>query len=177
MQAAVRAALALYVSAACAPGGDAADSASAERRGAQVGAFAPALEARTLDGAPVALDSLRGAPVLLNVWATWCHPCRDEIPVLEELHRQYAPQGLRVVGVTIDNAGRTADIRSFARQYGMTYPIWHDPDQYVMPAFSVIGVPTTVLIDRAGRLVWRKTGEIKARDPMLAAAIDSTMAR
>lgn len=169
------AAAVLAGAAACAPGAGTADSTGADPRGAQVGALAPALEARTLEGTTVWLDSLRGAPVLLNVWATWCHPCRDEIPVLEALHRRHGPRGLRVLGVTIDNAGRTADIRRFAAEYGMTYPIWHDPDQYVMPAFSVIGVPTTVLIDTAGKLVWRKTGEVKAGDPALEAALASIL--
>lgn len=144
-------------------------------RGAQVGAIAPDLESRGLDGQAVSLSGQRGSPVLLNVWATWCHPCRDEIPVLEALHREHAPHGLKVVGVSIDDAGRTADIRRFASEFGVTYTIWHDPDQHVMPSFSVIGVPTTFLIDREGRLVWRKTGEVKAGDPGLAAALGTTL--
>lgn len=166
---------------ACAPGdgGGAADSAGGAARpparGAQVGAIAPDLASSRLDGQPASLDALRGAPVLLNVWATWCHPCRDEIPVLEALHREHAPQGLEVIGVSIDDDGRTADIRRFASEFGVTYTIWHDPDQRVMPTFSVIGVPTTFLIDRDGRLVWRKTGEVKAGDPALAAALESVV--
>ena len=152
------------------------DSARAPARGAQVGALAPELDSRRLDGERVTLSGHRGSPVLLNVWATWCHPCRDEIPVLEALHRQHGPHGLQVVGVSIDDAGRSADIRRFASEFGVTYAIWHDPDQRVMPSFSVIGVPTTFLIDRNGRLVWRKTGEVKAGDPGLAAALDSTLA-
>ncbi|MBA3889895.1 MAG: TlpA family protein disulfide reductase, partial [Gemmatimonadaceae bacterium] len=133
------------------------DSTRAPTRGAQLGAIAPGLASRTLDGEPVSLDALRGSPVLLNVWATWCHPCRDEIPVLEALHREHAPHGLQLVGVSIDDAGRTSDIRRFASEFGVTYTIWHDPDQRVMPSFSVIGVPTTFLIGRDGRLLWRKT--------------------
>lgn len=168
--------------AACTPAGEgdtagdaAGDNARPPARGAQVGAIAPDLASSQLDGQRTSLGALRGAPVLLNVWATWCHPCRDEIPVLEALHRAHAPQGLAVVGVSIDDAGRTADIRRFASEFGVTYAIWHDPDQRVMPAFSVLGVPTTFLIDREGRLVWRKTGEVKAGDPGLAAALDSVI--
>lgn len=149
---------------------------SSDVRGSQLGARAPQLVAQTLDGTRAELDSLVGNPVLLNVWATWCHPCRDEIPVLQALHERFGPAGLRVVGVSIDAAGRTADIGTFVREYGVTYPIWHDPDQRVMPAFSVIGVPTTVLIDAAGRVRWRKTGEVKAGDAILEAVIDSALA-
>lgn len=151
------------------------DAARPPARGAQVGAPAPDLASHRLDGHAVSLSALRGSPVLLNVWATWCHPCRDEIPVLEALHREHAPQGLEVVGVSIDDDGRMADIRRFASEFGVTYTIWHDPNQRVMPSFSVIGVPTTFLIDGEGRLVWRKTGEVKAGDPGLAAALDSVV--
>ena len=163
--------------AACAPAGDSASgNKGEERRSGQTGAVAPVLESQTLDGKPVALDSLRGTPVLLNIWATWCHPCRDEIPVLQALHEQYAPRGLRIVGVTIDDAGSEDDIQSFAKEFGMTYTVWHDPDQRVMPSFSVVGVPTTFLIGRDGRVIWRKTGEVKHGDPVLAAALDSALA-
>lgn len=169
----------LAAAAACGADPDARPGDSAARGGVPVGRIggpAPAFESRRLDGRPVSLAALRGSPVLLNVWATWCHPCQAEIPVLEAIHRQHAAQGLRTVGVTIDDANRADDIRAFARRFGMTYEVWHDPDQSVMPAFSVVGVPTTVLIDRAGRLVWRKTGEVKAGDPALAAALDSVLA-
>src|SRR5688500_14070242 len=68
----------------------------------KVGAEAPAYAAETLDGERAALAQMRGRPVLLNVWATWCHPCRQEVPALEQLHRTYAPRGLQVIGVSID---------------------------------------------------------------------------
>ena len=177
-------ATALVVVSACTPAGDSSEgsaapgnSARTPARGAQLGALAPGLEVRTLDGEPVSLGSFRGSPVLLNVWATWCHPCRDEIPVLEGLHQAHGRNGLKVVGVSIDDAGRMRDVRRFATEFGVSYAIWHDPDQRVMPSFSVIGVPTTFLIDRDGRLVWRKTGEVKAGDPGLTAALDSMLPR
>lgn len=165
-------------------GGDRSDNAGSpgdssgvqSRPSGQLGAIAPPLEAQLLDGKAVSLSALRGTPVLVNVWATWCHPCQDEIPVLESLYKEYRPRGLEIVGVTIDDAGSARDIGEFARRFGMTYPIWHDPDQRVMPAFSVIGVPTTFLISRDGRVVWRRTGEVKAGDAALAAAIDSVLA-
>lgn len=162
--------------AACAPAdGTGGDSTRPPARGAQVGAIAPDLASRTLGGEAVSLAALRGSPVVLNVWATWCHPCREEIPVLEALHKEHAPRGLKLIGVSIDDAGRTADIRRFASEFGVTYSIWHDPDQRVMPGFSVIGVPTTFVIGRDGRLIWRKTGEVRAGDRALAAALETAM--
>lgn len=166
----------LHVAAGCDAAGERSDSRTGTPS-AQVGSQVPALESRTLRGDSTTLASLRGSPVLLNVWATWCHPCRDEIPVLEALHKRHSGAGLRVVGVSIDDDGRRQDVRAFAERYGITYDVWLDPDQRVMPAFSVIGVPTTFLVDGDGRLVWRKTGEVKAGDAGLDAALDSVLAR
>src|SRR5690606_34895074 len=94
----------------------------------EVGAPAPAYQAATMDGAVASLDSLRGRTVLLNVWATWCHPCREELPVLQQLHETYEARGLTIVGVSIDAVGAGAAIEEFAREYGVTYTLWHDPD-------------------------------------------------
>ena len=168
-------AMTVVLAATTACGSDERTDTAAGSPSAQVGGTAPALESRTMEGAPISLASLRGSPVLLNVWATWCHPCQDEIPVLEALYKRHSAVGLKVIGVSIDDAGRRKDVQAFARRFGITYHVWLDPDQRVMPAFSVIGVPTTFLIDASGRLVWRKTGEVKAGDPVLAAALDSVL--
>jgi len=133
----------------------------------QVGDQAPDYAARTIDGSPVTLASLRGSTVLLNVWATWCHPCREELPDLQRLHTAHAAQGLRVVGVSVDERGETAAVRDFAREYGVTYDIWLDPAQAVSSTFATVGVPTTVLVDRNGTLLWRHVGPVRADDPEL----------
>ena len=173
----VRLAIAVLLAATAACSGAEGTDTAAGSPSAQVGGTAPSLESRTMAGAPVSLASLRGSPVLLNVWATWCHPCQDEIPVLEALHKRHSGTGLEVVGVSIDDAGRRNDVQAFTERFGITYQVWLDPDQQVMPTFSVIGVPTTFLIDRDGRLVWRKTGEVKAGDAGLDAALDSVLAK
>src|SRR5690606_26638926 len=88
-------------------------SCGAERPAAAVlaiGAPAPAYAAQRMDGTPIALADLKGEVVMLNVWATWCKPCREEIPALDSLHREFGPRGFRVVGVSIDVAGDTAEI-------------------------------------------------------------------
>ena len=136
---------------------------------------APALEAVTLAGDSVALADLRGDVVLLNVWATWCVPCRKEAPELEALHQVHGDSGLRVVGVTVDNRGAEDQIRRFIDEYGMTYEVWWDPDGDAIDAFGAVGVPLTVLIDGDGNVVWRHLGAFTADDPSLRQALRETL--
>ncbi len=93
----------------------------------------------------------RGRVVVLNLWATWCGPCKDELPQLERLHRQLAARGVTVVGVSVD-AGARSDVvvRDVVRRSGITYDVLHDPTGAVQRAYRAMGVPTTVLIDRHG---------------------------
>ena len=137
----------------------------------------PALAAVTLDGDSVALADLRGHPVLLNVWATWCAPCRREIPELQALHEEYAPEGLRVVGVTVDARGAGEDVRRFIDAFGMTYAVWWDPDQRIVAELGAPGVPVTVLLDRQGRVAWSHLGALERGDPELSAAVQRLLDR
>ena len=166
-------AVAILVAAACSPDSTPGRGSAAPR--VAVGSPAPSYVSRTLDGDSVSLASLRGSPVLLNVWATWCHPCRDEIPVLQSIHDRYVTRGLRVVGVSVDAQGEQGSIRDFANQFRMTYPIWHDPDEVVSSTFLTIGVPTTFLIGKDGTLLWRKTGPVHGTDTTLIGAIDRAL--
>jgi thiol-disulfide isomerase/thioredoxin len=149
----------------------------AGRRGPPaLGEPAPELEAVALEGGkPVALSGLRGKPVLLNVWATWCHPCREEIPALQRIH-QTRPE-VAVVGVSIDQEGEGDAIRRFLRGFGATYPIWLDPEDRVSSTFATVGVPTTFLIGRDGTLLWKHVGPVRAEDPTLNRALDAALAR
>jgi peroxiredoxin len=140
-----------------------------------VGAPAPAYRTVSLSGDSVSLEAYRGKPVLLNVWATWCLPCREEIPELEALHARYKARGLELVGVSIDADGTDDAIREFMRDFRMTYPIWRDPGERVSTEFLVVGVPATFLIDRAGVLRWRKTGPIRPGDSSLVAALERAL--
>jgi len=144
-------------------------------RAPSIGAAAPAFTARGLNDEPVSLAGLRGKIVVLNEWATWCEPCRDELPQLEALHRQFAPQGLVMVGVSVDGAGMGGDVRDFAQAHGMTYPIWLDPDKQLALKFLTLGVPETFLIDRTGVIRWRKIGALPVGDTTLAAAIRNAL--
>jgi peroxiredoxin len=140
-----------------------------------LGLPAPAYRAVSLAGDSVSLSQLRDKVVLLNVWATWCHPCREEIPELRELHKRYTGRGLELVGVSVDAEGNDEGIRQFMTEFDMKYPVWLDPDERVSTQFLVIGVPATFLIDRAGVLRWKKTGPIQPNDTTLTSAIERAL--
>ena len=127
-----------------------------------VGMSAPAFTATDLQGRPVSLEDLKGQVVLLNVWATWCGPCRDEMPSMERLHQELGPQGLKIVAVSVDAAPGAAsaraqsaaqpggDVAEFARQLGLTFTIWHDPSGSIQRTYRTTGVPESFVIDRNG---------------------------
>lgn len=129
-----------------------------EFRPLRAGDVAPAYAATTLDGDTVSLASLRGSAVVLNVWATWCAPCREEMPGLQALHERFAARGLRVVGVSVDNRGAERAIRQFADGLGITFTLLHDPADDVARLFRTAGVPETFLIDPDGRIAHRWIG-------------------
>jgi cytochrome c biogenesis protein CcmG/thiol:disulfide interchange protein DsbE len=141
-----------------------------------VGDPAPAYAARTLDGETQALAHYAGRTVLLNVWATWCHPCREEIPALEALHGEYAPRGLSIIGVSIDQGGEEQSIREFLAEYGASYPIWLDPAGDVQSTFGTIGVPSTYLIGPDGTVLWKHVGPVRDDDPGLRRLIERALA-
>jgi DsbE subfamily thiol:disulfide oxidoreductase len=141
----------------------------------RVGGEAPAYAAETLDGERSALAQMRGKPVLLNVWATWCHPCREEVPALEQLHQAYGPRGLQVIGVSIDQVDQEQGIREFMQEFGASYPVWLDPDGEVQTAFSTRGVPETFLIGPDGQVLWKHIGPVKADDAELRRLIEKSL--
>ena len=141
----------------------------------EVGAPVPAYATVALNGDSVSLAGLRGKVVLFNIWATWCHPCRAEIPELLVLYEKHRARGFEIVGVSVDADGADDAIKSFMQEFRMTYPVWRDPDERVSTRFLAIGVPATYLIDREGILRWRKTGPIAPNDSTLAAAIERAL--
>jgi thiol-disulfide isomerase/thioredoxin len=139
------------------------------------GDLAPTYQATTLDGERTGLAALEGEVALLNVWATWCAPCRREVPDLEALYEAHADRGLRVVGVSVDSRTVRDQVDRFVADFGVTYDVWLDPDQAALAAFGANGVPLTILIDREGRIVWRRLGPLAREDPELLAAVDSLL--
>jgi cytochrome c-type biogenesis protein len=141
----------------------------------EVGLPAPAYATVSLDGDSVSLAKQRGRVVLLNIWATWCHPCRTEIPELRAIRARYRDRGLELIGVSVDADGTNDAIRTFMKDFQMTFPIWRDPDERISTQFLAVGVPATFLIDKEGILRWRTTGPIAPHDTSLTAAIERTL--
>lgn len=146
-------------------------------RAPAVGAAAPAYAVTDLTGHRVSLSSLRGRVVVLNSWATWCIPCREEIPLLEALHQQLAGQAVTVVGVSVDASEGPADVEAFAREHGMTYPVWLDPDNQFAVRFLTVGVPETFVIDADGVIRHRVIGALPRGDTTLPAAVRAALRR
>jgi thiol-disulfide isomerase/thioredoxin len=127
---------------------------------------APDFRLTTLAGQPLALADLRDRWVLINFWATWCLPCRDEMPYLQQLADQHADQ-LVVVGV---NMRETDDVvRPFVEELGLTFPILLQPDNATLLAYDVRGLPISLLVSPQGAIVLRQVGPLEAAlfDPWL----------
>lgn len=142
-----------------------------------VGAIAPDYSATSASGARVDLTSLRGAPVLLNVWATWCEPCRHELPILDALRARHAPKGLRVVAASVDRDEPADQVIAFMQRRKLGLDLWLDREDRASTVFGIATLPATLLFDANGTLVWRRDGVIMAADPELAAALERVLSR
>jgi cytochrome c biogenesis protein CcmG/thiol:disulfide interchange protein DsbE len=136
---------------------------------------APVYGAVTMQGDSVDLTAYKGSVVLLNVWATWCIPCRREVPELQALHQQYEAEGLRVLGVSIDGGDADADVSGFMSDFKMTYTVLRDPAERVLSTFRIVGVPASYLIDREGIVRWRTIGPFTANDAQLQVALRQSL--
>ena len=127
-----------------------------------VGSQAPDFHALTLDATPEprTLEDYKGQVVLLNIWATWCAPCRIEMPSIEQLHQALGPQGLKVVAVSVDAAGQDDAIRDFAKQLGLTFAILHDPTDRTQKQYQATAVPETFIIGRDGMIRKKLIGSV-----------------
>ncbi|MFW5947932.1 MAG: TlpA family protein disulfide reductase [Gemmatimonadota bacterium] len=138
---------------------------------------APALALPRIDGGTTRLASLRGRPVVVNIWATWCTPCVREMPSLQRVYERYRDEGLEIVAVAVDIEpgerradGRIAGVVSaFVEEHGLTFPVVVDPSGTTEQEFGTEYLPTTVLIDRQGRI---RVREIGARDWDQEPAVD-----
>ncbi len=159
---------AIAVASGCTSSDDAnGDGTKRKSRRVEIGQEIPSYTAAALTGDANSLSSLRGNVVLLNVWATWCVPCREELPDLQELYLRFGSSGLTVVGVSIDNGNNTTEIVEFAAEHGVTFPIWHDPADRISGIFLANGVPATYLVGKDGTLRRRWMGPITRNDPVL----------
>ena len=133
----------------------------------------PGFNGATVDGFPLSLESLRSRVVLLNFWASWCLECRAELPVLEQLYRDYAPRGLTVVAVNFRDEPGT--VRQYARELGLTMPLVLDSAGAIRQSYGVIGFPTSFLVARDGRAVARAIGPREWAGPEARALIESLL--
>jgi thiol-disulfide isomerase/thioredoxin len=114
-------------------------------------ATTPAYSYVSLDGEELSAESLRGKVVLVNFWATWCTPCRVEMPALQRMHERHGPEGFVVVGLAVDRASTEA-VRTFVRERAVTYPIAHVGGDAEVLFGGVRGYPTSFLLDRSGKI-------------------------
>ena len=101
-------------------------------------------------GPPVSLAALRGQVVLVNFWATWCGPCRKEMPLLEQIHKKYAPLGFTMLGINVEED--TTHMEAFLGDVPVTFPVLLDPANSVSKLYDVAAMPSTVIIDRKGQV-------------------------
>jgi len=113
-------------------------------------AAAPDFALPARDGGELRLSDLRGQVVMINFWATWCGPCRQEMPLLEQIHAKYEPLGFTLLGVNVEPDSEEA--RAWLTKVPVTFPILFDRDNVVSESFGVEAMPSSVLIDREGRV-------------------------
>lgn len=110
---------------------------------------------KSIDGKPVAWRTSDDQVVIVNFWASWCAPCRKELPQLDAMHRALARQGARVIAVSIDS--EAANARRFQQKHGLTLPIALDGPDGLVRTLDLPNIPYTVVLDRAGRVAWSTT--------------------
>lgn len=122
------------------------------------GAPAPKFTAVTVDGEQISLDDFRGKVVILNFWATWCAPCREEMPALEARYERYKDQGLVVLAIDFDEPAE--DVRAFKDALGLTFPVLLDPGATVQQLYRVRGYPTSFFVGRDGTIQAQHIGVV-----------------
>lgn len=171
--AAVATLAAVFASGACSGPRDVVDSSSGTQRfvaGDGTGTYlrpgsrppAPVLRGRGIDGKPLDTSSMAGAPLVINVWGSWCAPCRREQPDLVRAARETAALGVRFVGINVRDAGTVAPQRHVER-FDVPYPSFHDPGSQLVAQFRDVppsAIPTTIVVDAAGRVAARVFGPI-----------------
>jgi len=123
-----------------------------------IGEKAPAVHLSIINEGDITIDNLKGKAVVLNFWATWCPPCKKEMPLLETTYKNYKDKGLIVLGVNYNEDRET--ITRFVKEMGITFPVALDRDFKVTKAYGVLALPTTFFIDRRGIIRDRYRGEI-----------------
>ncbi len=130
----------------------------------EVGHLAPDFTLPSLDGQTVRLSDLRGKAVLLNFWATWCAPCRLEMPTIDKAYQEYKSRGLEILAVSLD-AGSNSVVKHFMQELKLDFPVLLDPDMEVLRLYRQFSIPATFLIDKQGIVRHRELGYRDWTDP------------
>ena len=131
------------------------------------GKKAPAFTLKTLDGRKVSLADYKGKAVLINFWATWCAPCKLEMPWFVDLHKQYAPQGFEILGVSEDDTKDRGEITKFTKKIGVNYPVLLGDDTASKAYGGVEFLPTSYYVGRDGKVI-EETAGLASRDEIEA---------
>ncbi len=123
-------------------------SAGSELSKAQVGELAPKFQLQNLDGQSVALSNFRGKPVVLNFWATWCSPCRSEMPYIQQVYDEWSDKGLVVLTINIGES--STKVKEFMQGYGLSFTVLLDTKEKVAQSYNIRGIPSTFFIDKDG---------------------------
>jgi len=126
-----------------------------------------------LNGGSASLSSYKGKVLILNFWATWCPPCRAEMPSMETLYRRFKNQGLEILAV--DLGEDPATVQQFIRQNSYTFPVLLDKDNKVNPLYGIRSIPTTYIIDREGKIISVIVGSIRWDNPRVIAAFEALL--
>ncbi len=127
-----------------------------------IGSQAPNFEAKDIEGNDISLSKLKGSVVLIDFWASWCAPCKQEMPFLTELYQSYKDQGFEVIAINLDTQEK--NMTKFLKQmnttpeFKITFDVVHDPKGEIASKYNLEGMPTTVLVDRKGKIRYRYTG-------------------
>jgi cytochrome c biogenesis protein CcmG, thiol:disulfide interchange protein DsbE len=137
-------------------------NANASNRGAgiAVGTPAPDFELKTVEGKTYKLSDLKGKPVMLNFWATWCPPCRAEMPIMEAVYKEYEAQGFVILAINLGESD--VAIKSFRDRLGLTFPIVVDKDDKVTRMYDIVPLPTSYFVDKDGIVQGKWTGEVRS---------------
>jgi peroxiredoxin len=130
-------------------------------------------EVATLERVTLRLSDLRGKVVFVNFWATWCEPCKEEMPAMERLHQRFRDRGLVVVAMSVD--AQVSRVRPFVREHGFTFPVGLDSRMTVANLYTVRALPSTFIIDRQGRLASLAMGPRDWDGPAARALFESML--
>lgn len=120
--------------------------------------FAPDFTLALLDGGTLKYDEVKGKPILVNFFASWCLPCREEMPAIEKMAQEYRPKGVVFLGVAVDDT--EAKMREFVTRYQVTFPVGLDNGAAIQRSFGLYGIPTTYFIDKHGTINYFHAGAV-----------------